>query len=151
MWVILSQKPIYKLIDELLQIRSRAETEKYIRQSDYLCCVKIKSKKQIGEIKKEIDAYTQCFNVPLFVIVAHNQWVYENPALCKLTYWEYISTIVEMTPDNFCELENIEQPVGKLMDADSIYSEITEKVAEHNFNRLPILKFQFERREADEM
>lgn len=145
MWVIFSQKPIEILIEELDRLNNRAEIERYIRQSNYLYCIKLKNKKKVCEIKNAVDAYAQCFNVPLFVVAAHNQWIYENPALCKLTYWEYISTLVEMTPDNFCDLENIEKPRGELLDADRIYRKITETIEKHNFNRSPVIKLIFEK------
>ena len=141
MKIIISQKPIQELRELLTQSKNiTAVKETIIQKCDYFCFFEIKSKKQLSELMNELTIYGLIFEQPLYVLIAHNEYLYEEEGLSKLTYWEYLRYI-----DELVEIEDIDEKNSQgtyKSNPLKIFDTIKEKLISTNFNNTPIIEFK---------
>ena len=90
------------------------------------------------ELCREIKIACICCNLPLYVYVFHNQYIYESPFLCKIQRWGLLRNFRELrTSDDIDEV-----CVSSSIDARKVCKEIIEKLNKQNFNTSEVFKYK---------
>ena len=90
------------------------------------------------ELCREIKIACICCNLPLYVYVFHNQYIYESPFLCKIQRWRLLRNFRELRTDDDAEPVLIDSDV----DEKKVCKEIIEKLNKQNFNTSEVFKYK---------